>query len=104
MDIEPLYLMLPVTFAASFAFMFPVASPPNAMVFAHGYVSVADMVSMSTLFESLFTLPGKIHFEKDLATLLVYNTIFNMQNLCMTVQRGADSISFSELVILTYYI
>ncbi len=42
--IEPVQLMLPATLAASCAFMFPVATPPNAIVFASGQIRVMQMV------------------------------------------------------------
>ena len=43
--IHPLYLMLPITMAASFAYMMPTAAMPNAIVYSYGYLSIWDMVS-----------------------------------------------------------
>jgi sodium-dependent dicarboxylate transporter 2/3/5 len=42
--LPPLYLTVPITIAASCAFMLPVATPPNAIVFATGQVSIPQMV------------------------------------------------------------
>lgn len=43
LNIPLLYLLIPVTIASSCAFMLPMATPPNAIVFASGYVKVNEM-------------------------------------------------------------
>ncbi|MBN3319937.1 S13A2 protein, partial [Atractosteus spatula] len=42
-ELNPLYVMLPCTICASLAFMLPVATPPNAIVFSYGNLKVIDM-------------------------------------------------------------
>lgn len=44
-NVNPMYLMASSALATSFAFMMPVATPPNAIVFSHGHLSIPDMVS-----------------------------------------------------------
>ena len=43
-DIHPFILMVGAAVAASCAFMLPVATPPNAVVFGSGYLRIPDMV------------------------------------------------------------
>jgi sodium-dependent dicarboxylate transporter 2/3/5 len=42
--VPPIMLTVPITLAASCAFMLPVATPPNAIVFATGAISIPQMV------------------------------------------------------------
>ena len=44
MDTPSLYFLIPLTIAASFAFMLPVATPPNTLVFATEKIAIKDMV------------------------------------------------------------
>jgi sodium-dependent dicarboxylate transporter 2/3/5 len=42
-DVNPLVLMLPATLSASMAFMLPVATPPNAIIFGSERIKIVDM-------------------------------------------------------------
>jgi sodium-dependent dicarboxylate transporter 2/3/5 len=46
LDIPIIYLLIPVTIASSCAFMLPMATPPNAIVFASGYIKVLQMAKV----------------------------------------------------------
>lgn len=49
LKVNPLYLMVPSTISCCYAFMLPVATPPNAIVYsASGVMKTSDMVSCST--------------------------------------------------------
>merc|ERR1719495_2420482 len=73
LGINPAYLALGVTLTASHAFMLPVSTPPNAIVFTAGGLKIKDMVGIgailnilciSTTFLCLHTY-GTIMFELD---------------------------------------
>jgi sodium-dependent dicarboxylate transporter 2/3/5 len=42
-QVHPLVFMVPATFSASMAFMMPVATPPNAIIFGSERVSIREM-------------------------------------------------------------
>lgn len=50
LGIAPLQLMATAALAVSMAFMLPVATPPNAIVFASGYVTVPQMAKVGVWF------------------------------------------------------
>ena len=49
LDIHPFILMIGATVAASCAFMLPVATPPNAVVFGSNYLRISDMVKVGLI-------------------------------------------------------
>jgi sodium-dependent dicarboxylate transporter 2/3/5 len=51
LNFDPFALALPVTFAASCAFAFPISTPPNAIVFSSGYIKMKDMVRAGLLLD-----------------------------------------------------
>lgn len=44
LGIDPITLLIPAALAATCAFMLPVGTPPNAIVFASGHVKITEMV------------------------------------------------------------
>ncbi|KAK2138697.1 hypothetical protein LSH36_2565g00005, partial [Paralvinella palmiformis] len=49
LDLNPLYFMFPGVLATSYAFMLPVATPPNAIAFSYGRITVLDMIKAGSL-------------------------------------------------------
>lgn len=76
-EINPLLLMLPVTLSASMAFMMPVATPPNAIVFASGRLLIRDMIKTGFIINIIAIILitaqtwfiGRAIFDIDLATM-----------------------------------
>ena len=64
---NPFLLMIPATLSASCAFMMPVATPPNAIVFGSGYIKIQDMARIGFV----LNLTGVI-----IITLLMYFCAF----------------------------
>ncbi len=59
-----LHVVIPVTLASSCAFMLPMATPPNAIVFASGHIKVAEMVKVGVILNviSVLVLIGLFYF------------------------------------------
>ncbi|XP_073472846.1 Na(+)/citrate cotransporter [Aquarana catesbeiana] len=71
--VNPLYIMIPCTLSTSFAFMLPVATPPNAIVFSYGHLHVSDMVKTGIMMNIIGVLCttiainswGRVMFDLD---------------------------------------
>ena len=55
LGLHPFVIMISATIAASCAFMLPVATPPNAVVFGSGYLRIKDMIKTG-LFMNLISI------------------------------------------------
>ena len=62
LHINPVILVLPATIAASYGFMMPAGTPPNAMVFASGYVPQRDMIKAGLMLNILFSMILTVFF------------------------------------------
>jgi sodium-dependent dicarboxylate transporter 2/3/5 len=56
LDVHPYILLVSATLAASCAFMLPVATPPNAIVFGSGYLRIEDMVEKGFFLNIISTI------------------------------------------------
>jgi len=56
LDLDPLALTIPAALAASGAFALPVATPPNAIVFGSGYVTMPQLVRAGVLLNVVGTV------------------------------------------------
>ncbi|XP_078337687.1 Na(+)/citrate cotransporter-like isoform X2 [Crassostrea virginica] len=94
---HPLYLMITAAVACSFAFMLPVATPPNAIVFSTGYIKIPDMALAGLVMNVLAVLVlnlgintwGKALFELDtLPSIFANSTESSCNSLPVTKAAG----------------
>ncbi len=77
MKVNPLLLMIPATLSASCAFMMPVATPPNAIIFGSGRIKIAEM--------------ARVGFAINLIGVLVISLVFYFLG---TAVLGIDTATF----------
>ena len=73
--LNPFLLMIPATLSASCAFMMPVATPPNAIVFGSGYITIQDMARIGFI----LNLAGVI-----IITVLMYFCAFPLLGIVLS--------------------
>ncbi len=63
-DVHPFTLMITAGLAASCAFMLPVATPPNAVVFGTGYIRIGDMIKAGFWINvaAIFLITAAVYF------------------------------------------
>ncbi|OXB73394.1 UNVERIFIED_CONTAM: hypothetical protein H355_017048 [Colinus virginianus] len=72
--LNPLYVMVPCTLASSLAFMLPVATPPNAIVFSYGQLKVIDMAKAGFVLNILGVLTINLAINTWASSLLNLST------------------------------
>lgn len=75
LGINPIILMVPATISCSTAFMLPIATPPNAIVFGSGYLQIRDMVKVGLIMNILGLI--LIFIVVHLLAELVFNIDWN---------------------------
>lgn len=70
LDMNILHLLIPVTMASSCAFMLPMATPPNAIVFASGHIKVKDM-ARTGIFLNIISIGLLIIFFKFVIPIIM---------------------------------
>ncbi|XP_069471130.1 Na(+)/citrate cotransporter isoform X2 [Ambystoma mexicanum] len=72
--INPLYIMIPCTLSTSFAFMLPVATPPNAIVFSYGHLHVSDMAKTGIIMNIIGVLCSTLAINSWGRSIFVLDT------------------------------
>lgn len=62
LHVNPMILVFPATIAASYGFMLPAGTPPNAMAFASGLVPQKDMMKIGLVLNFLFSIVLTVFF------------------------------------------
>jgi solute carrier family 13 (sodium-dependent dicarboxylate transporter), member 2/3/5 len=73
MNVDPLLLIIPATISVAFAFMMPVGTPPNAIVFGSGEIRIGQMAKAGLIL-NILTIPLSI-----LVTYLIAVPVLGIQ-------------------------
>lgn len=68
MNIDGKLLTISATLASSMAFMLPVATPPNAIIYGSGLIKITDMIKIGLLMDIIawFVIPFSLYFFSHL--------------------------------------
>ncbi|OWF38805.1 solute carrier family 13 member 5-like [Mizuhopecten yessoensis] len=94
LEINPLYFMIPCALAASFAFLLPVGTPPNAIVFATGYLNIKDMLiggSVINIISILFVSLAMNAWVNQFYGLYILPDAFRKDPIQMTTLTSINS-------------
>ncbi|XP_022237546.1 solute carrier family 13 member 5-like isoform X4 [Limulus polyphemus] len=92
LKVHPLYLMLPVTISCSFAFMLPVATAPNTMVFEIARMKTLDMVKPGFFLNILCICIQTMMIHTLGDALFHFNTIPYWMNVNTTLTTTFSSV------------
>lgn len=62
LGISPLKIMIPATISASYAFMLPISTPPNAIVFSFGIIKITEMVRVGIFLNLIGIILVSLYF------------------------------------------
>jgi len=94
LGMNPLYLMIPGALSCSMAFMLPVATPPNTIVFASGHIKAKDMVKAGFILNILCVL------VINLGVRTWISAYFHLQHLPAEMSRVLTGIHTQDVTSL----
>ncbi|XP_067856403.1 Na(+)/dicarboxylate cotransporter 3-like [Heptranchias perlo] len=97
--VNPLYLMIPGVVSCSFAFMLPVATPPNAIAFTSGQLKVKDMMKTGILMNILGIIFANLALNTWGSLIFKLSTFPNWAEISINQTRAATSTSVQFLNI-----
>ena len=75
LEINPIFFVIPTTIAASCAFMLPIATPPNAVIFGSGKLDIKDMIRAGISLNIISAL------VVSFISILILNVVFEYEML-----------------------